>query len=182
MTSLQDIRRKRLAADLARLEKLRCSAIDWRAKGSPCDVIHLTYTIRSVVGRNALNQPKYSHIHEVEVTIPSKYPMEPPVARMAEESRVPFHPNFYASGLICTQNTLWTVDQSLAGFCLQIAKMLQFDPEVTDPNSAANWEARDWYISNLNKGLFPTDDQVLPTLGIDDDFTLESDFEILEIR
>jgi hypothetical protein len=47
--------------------------------------------------------------------------------------------------------------------------MFQFDPTMTNPDSAANTSAAKWYRNNKEKGLFPTDTTLLPIWAGDDD-------------
>jgi ubiquitin-protein ligase len=183
MSTPYDIRKKRIQNDIQELEKVECDAIECTILGNSPFKIHVVYNIRSIVGISSTGTPSYRDKHEVEINVPSGYPFSGnPEATMKQGYSPLYHPNFWSSGSICTQATSWTANETLALFIIRLAKMFQFDPAITNPDSPANSSAANWYSKNLGNGLFPTDRQVLPLLDDEqDDFRLEdtgSDFEI----
>ncbi|MBK7992835.1 MAG: hypothetical protein IPK14_05290 [Blastocatellia bacterium] len=44
-----------------------------------------------------------------------------------------------------------------------MARLFQYDPDLVDPYSIANYNAADWYYANPT--LFPSDRQILPVPG-----------------
>ncbi len=176
MPSPGQIRRERIKNDIVGLQKIRCNAIDWKADSQVPDKINVTFNIRSIVGLSSDNSPVYYDRFDIEIQIPSDYPLSSPVAKMATGYKPIFHPNFWTSGLICTQHNRWNPSENLALFVIRLAKMFQFDSIMTDPGNPANIDAAKWYKSVLNRGFFPTDNKDLP-LSInesDDDFEFSS--------
>lgn len=72
----------------------------------------------------------------------------------------PYHPNWYANGNWC--HGTWTASESLGHYVIRMIRTLQFDLDITNPNSPANREARDWFVSKKSSGLFPCDRSILP--------------------
>ncbi len=174
MSSPGQIRRERIKNDLIGLESIRCNAIDWRVNPQSPDKVYVTFNIRSIVALSADKSPVYYDKYEVEIEIPSDYPLSSPVAKMAAGYKPIFHPNFWTSGLICTQHNRWMPGESLALFIIRLAKMFQFDSIMTDPGNPANTTAASWYKLMIGKGIFPTDTSNLP-LSIDES---DQDFKI----
>ncbi len=174
LSTPEQLRNQRLHNDLKSLESIRSQSIHWVASDTSSTKFLITFNIRSIVGlENGV--PQFSDKHVVEVQIPANYPLESPIAKMAKGYKPPFHPNFFSSGSICTQSNNWMPVESLAVFVIRLARMFQFDPAITNPESAANSAAADWYRLNKGSGLFPTDTALLPIWADDD----ENDFVIL---
>lgn len=164
MSTPNHLRVKRIKNDLESLHTIQCEAIEWSALPDSIDKLYVTFNLRSVVELDSSKKPVFRTKHEVEIVFPSDYPISSPVAKMSLGYEPIYHPNFFESGLICTQNTKWSPDESLAYFIIRLAKMFQFDPVMTDPNNAANKIAAKWYKSMANTGLFPIDTTLLPLL------------------
>jgi|SRR6476661_10262598 len=167
----------RLTAELEQLDQIKCHAIEFRRPGTiPFDHLYVTYNIRSVASLDANGAPVYRDRHQIVVDVPPDYPETPPVARMAAGTPPPFHPNFWNHGanygLLCTHGGgEMTADPSetLALLVVRIARMLQFDPEVTQVHLGPNDAAARWYQDNMGRrDLFPTDYQRIPLPGATD--------------
>src|SRR5690349_13099934 len=72
----------------------------------------------------------------------------------------PFHPNWNKEGLWC--HGTWIISEGLGHNVVRMIRTLQFDLEITNEGSPANWDAKNWYSQHKNSGLFPCDRQVLP--------------------
>jgi ubiquitin-protein ligase len=160
MTTAREQREIRLKNDYREMCNIRGPIIQWRAvAGRPpfVDAYDLVVSVRSIVGRG----PQYRGQHSVAVRLPSNYPADSaPEIRMTS-TPLPFHPNWYVSGLWCPgANT--SSHEGLGRHVVRMVRTLQFDLEITNPGSAANTAARDWFRANLRTGLFPCDDQQLP--------------------
>ena len=183
MSTPYEIRKKRIENDVKELARVQCDEIQCTISGDPPSRVDVIYNIKSIVGFSSSGEPIYRDKHEVEIKIPSGYPLSgKPEALMKQGYSPLYHPNFWESGLICTQATSWTLDETLALFIIRLAQLFQFDPMVTNPDSPANSDAAKWYRANLNNGLFPTDHHVFQLHDEEDnDFIINaigSDFSI----
>lgn len=178
MPSPIKLRHERIKNELLELETIRCSAINWTTTKQIPDKVNIVFNIRSIVGLSTSGSPVYLDRHEVSIDLPSGYPLVSPIAKMARGYKPLFHPNFWTSGLICTQHNRWSPSENLSLFIIRLARMFQFDAIMTDPENPANTSAASWYKSMLRSGIFPTDIQELPLLIEEDDldfkFTLMS--------
>ena len=77
-----------------------------------------------------------------------------------QSSPQPFHPNWYRDKRWCYGK--WDISEGLGHHVIRMIRTLQFDPEITDSNSPANGDARDWYLANQHQNLFPCDRKILP--------------------
>lgn len=149
----QQIRRERLIQDNAQMRRLNGRIIQVTSFGDPPEKYVLTIRVRTVVGSG----PQYRDEHKVRVTLPAAYPTKAPEIVMLTQPQ-PFHPNWWPHGLWCYGT--WNMAESLGNHVLRMVRTLQFDPEITYPESSANQDARRWYLAH--RGLFPCDRQVLP--------------------
>ena len=154
-------RRVRLQSDYTEMCNIRGAIIDWKATaGSPPEVeeYQLTVNVRSIISP----KPDYRDRHVLTLQLPPRYPYSPPVITMVTEPVV-FHPNWWPRKQWCGGS--WAFSESLGSYVIRMIRTLQYDPAITDPDSAANYPARDWYLSHQNQGLFPCDRQRLPDPG-----------------
>ncbi len=81
------------------------------------------------------------------------------------EGAVPYHTNWYTDGAVCNGNvchpSMWLY-QYIGAIC----EMLQFKEDRINPGSAANREARDYWVEHKNDpSKFPTDTRRIPVPG-----------------
>jgi Ubiquitin-conjugating enzyme len=81
----------------------------------------------------------------IEIHLPSRYPFEPPTARVLNKV---WHPNVFINGNICVGNR-WQATEGLDLFVARIARLLVFDPMLVNLNSVANQAAAQWYRAAL---------------------------------
>lgn len=131
----------------------------------------ITYKLRSISGLGEGKQPIYSGEHQLEVTLPTRYPLEP--ARIFMKTDI-WHPNIQSSGRfkgkICGNVDGFGVDYTLRQLVLRVGEMLQFKnylaefrPPYPEDPEAARWVkevAEPDGIVDRSKGIF-TDDQPL---------------------
>ena len=160
MTTSQEQRRIRIKNDYKKMLNIKGEIVDWQpleGKQPFIEAYELTLNIRTIIGP----KPKYRNVHIVRVTLPPNYPDTNPLVVM-QSSPQPFHPNWYKDQRYCPG--LWDFTEGLGDHIIRMLRTLQFDPEITNPYSAANPEANAWYLANLNhnRNWFPCDTQTLP--------------------
>lgn len=164
----------RLAREVEQLEQIRCAAIDpQRPATIPFDHVYVTFNIRCIAGLDGNGQPQYRERHNIVIDVPPDWPKTGYIPRMAVGLPPPFHPNFWNHGvhygLVCVHGggaVTSDPNETLALLILRIAKMLQYDPLVTQIHDGPNNEAARWYADHRHRAdLFPTDRQSLPLLG-----------------
>ena len=152
--SAHNLRRE---ADIARLQELarqsggRVELLDASARvGRP---IRIALHCRTAAS-NAYPQSQQDGV-TLRVDLPSRYPFERPV--LTVESRI-FHPNIFASGVIC-QGDKWLPAEGLDLLLKRIIRLVTFDPAHVNPASAANRAAAAWYLQQRSRtpAAFPTD-------------------------
>lgn len=161
MATPQEIRRIRLASDYKQMCNIRGSIISWvPVRGTPpyVEEYKVTIRVRTITGVSG-NNPVYRDTSVVTVTLPQNYPIEKPKIIMESDPQ-PFHPNWYAHKLWCCG--MWFTSESLGDHVIRMVKTLQYDLDITNENSPANVEAKNWYVANKRSGLFPCDRQKLP--------------------
>lgn len=161
MATPQEVRRLRLANDYKQMCNIQGDIITWTAtKGEPpyVEEYRVTIKVRTIIGVDG-GRPVYRDSSTVMVTLPPNYPRDKPKIIM-ESTPQPFHPNWYAHKLWCCGS--WFVSEALGDHVIRMVKTLQFDQEITNENSPANIDAKDWYVANKRSGLFPCDRQKLP--------------------
>lgn len=147
-----DVRR---AADLARLRSLA------QASGGKISVLADARPDRYVVDLRyaTVGSRDYPRVKQpasrVVVDLGARYPFQPPAASVATPI---FHPNVFASGLVCL-GAKWLPSEGMDLFVQRIARLLTFDPLLLNLHSAANGEAMHWYrrVAPLYPEAFPTD-------------------------
>ncbi|HWW74312.1 MAG TPA: hypothetical protein VNZ44_02895 [Pyrinomonadaceae bacterium] len=137
---------------------IRGPIISWQAtRGTPpyVEEYRLTVNVRGIIGPG----PTYRDQHVIDIEIPSGYPNAPPRATMVSDPVV-FHPNWWAQKHWCYGT--WDFAEGLGFYVIRMVRTLQYDPIITNENSAANGRANDWYLRHRNDGIFPCDRQALP--------------------
>jgi hypothetical protein len=147
----------RREADIERVRALaaasggRLGLVALPAPGSPRFVLDLDYVTAGSRRYPAERQPR----SRVAIELAARHPFEPPVARVLTPV---FHPNVFASGIVC-QGSKWLPSEGMDLFVRRIVRLLAFDPLLTNPGSAANGLAAQWYAAALraHPEAFPTD-------------------------
>ena len=147
----------RREADLARLQELSA------ASAGKLELLEATARpgrpIRLVVHCRTAASNTYPQLAQQGVTLridlPARYPFERPV--LTVESRI-FHPNIFASGVIC-QGEKWLPGEGLDLLVKRVIRLITFDHGHVNPSSAANRTAATWYLQQRVRtpGAFPTD-------------------------
>lgn len=154
MASKKEVRKQRLQSDYKEMCRLSCDAIKWAAtSGEPphVDSYRLTLKVRTIIDP----KPKYRTEHIVDLTIPAGYPFNATPLASMKTSPPPFHPNWYKDARWCPGYPM--MSESLGQFVVRLFKTLQFDREITNPDSAANQDAKNWYLKNFSSEMFPCD-------------------------
>lgn len=158
MVTPQEARKIRLKNDHTEMVNIKGDLIQWKSvKGEPpyIEAYELVVKIRTITG----SQPSYRNEHTIYLELPSTYPNSPPEIYM-RTSPPPFHPNWYSNGKWCYGH--WEISEGLGHHVIRMIRTLQFDLEITNPNSPANGSASDWFLAKQGKNLFPCDRTVLP--------------------
>ncbi len=158
MATPQERRNIRLKNDYAEMVNIKSDIVSWRVTaGTPPYVegYELTVNIRTITG----SRPDYRNQHILQVTLSPNYPFSAPLTVMSSIPP-PYHPNWYRDGRWCYGS--WDIAEGLGHHIIRMIRTLQFDADITNPNSPANGEASHWYTSNRGRGWFPCDRQVLP--------------------
>ncbi len=89
------------------------------------------------------------------VDLSARYPFQAPVATIVSPI---FHPNVFASGLVCL-GTKWLPSEGIDLFVVRVVRLLTFDPLLVNVQSAANAQALHWYVRarKTYPGSFPSD-------------------------
>lgn len=158
MATPQEARKIRLKNDYREMVNIKGTLIQWKAiKGEPpfVDAYELVVKIKTIIGR----QPNYRDEHVINLELPANYPNVPPQINM-QTSPPPYHPNWYRNGNWCFGT--WEVSEGLGHHVIRMIHTLQFDPEITNPDSPANRDAKGWYLEKQGSNLFPCDTTNLP--------------------
>lgn len=154
----QERRNIRLKNDYQQMCNIKSDIIEWtpvRGIAPHVEEYRLTIHIRTIVS----STPSYRTVHELTLSLPSTYPTSAPIIKMTTMPK-PFHPNWYPDGKWCPGNYLMT--EGLGDFVIRMIRTLQFDPDITNPNSAADGTAKNWYLTRTNQRYFPCDTTSLP--------------------
>jgi ubiquitin-protein ligase len=138
---------------------IRGSIIAWEPLvGSPphVDSYSLTVKVRTIVGPG----PHYGNETRLRLDLPAAYPFKAAPVIHALGQPYPYHPNWFADGRWCYGK--WAPQEGLGQHVIRMVRILQFDPAITNLNSPANGPATSWWSQMLNRGLFPSDRQILP--------------------
>lgn len=89
------------------------------------------------------------------ISFPARYPFQAPKVHLTPAT---FHPNVFASGLVCL-GLKWLPTEGLDLLVKRIVQIVTFDPAVVNTSSPANPSASGWYSSAVLRSprLFPTD-------------------------
>jgi ubiquitin-protein ligase len=155
MATPEEVRQARLEADYEEMKSIRGDIISWQAFGTPPHEYIVTFNIRSFVNQTATRVE-----HKIKIILSPSHPFEKPVVMMHNMPPI-FHPHVWPDGKVCIGG--WDYREGLGSFVVKMARMFQYDPDLIDPYSIANYNAADWYYANPT--LFPSDDQVLPVPG-----------------
>jgi len=158
MPTPQEQRRIRIKNDYQEMLNIKGAIVNWTPfVGTPpyVEAYDLTVNVRTIIG----SRPEYRNAHIIRVTLPANYPTVAPLIVM-QSSPQPFHPNWYRDKRWCYGK--WDISEGLGHHVIRMIRTLQFDPEITDSNSPANGDARDWYLANQHQNLFPCDRKILP--------------------
>lgn len=155
MATPEDVRRARLEADYEEMKSIRGDVISWQAYGTPPHEYIVTFNIRSYINASAIRDQ-----HNLRIILSPSHPFEKPVVMMYQMPPI-FHPHVWPDGKVCIGG--WDYREGLGSFVVKLARMFQYDPDLVDPYSIANYNAADWYYANPT--LFPSDRQVLPVPG-----------------
>ncbi len=152
----QEQRRLRLASDYEDMVAIKSRFLNWQASKGALPYFErydVTVRVRTIVAPN-----QFADETHIIITLPDEYPaVAPRVCIDTARSRIPYHPNWYASGLFCFGT--WFPAERLGEHVVRVVRTLQFDPKVTKPASAANSGAAEWWRAMENRGLFPSDKQ-----------------------
>lgn len=154
----QEIRNLRLKSDYKEMCNIRGPIVSWQiTRGEPpyVEAYRLTVNVRSITGKG----PTYRDQHVIDVEIPARYPTSPPQVTMVSDPVV-FHPNWWPHKHWCYGS--WDFSEGLGHHVVRMIRTLQYDPIITNEHSAANGEAKRWYLKHGDEGLFPCDRQPLP--------------------
>lgn len=154
----QEIRNIRLANDYKEMCNIRGSIVQWiptKGVAPYIEEYELTINIKSIVG----DSPNYRSNHVIRVTLPANYPNGAPDINMISQPYV-FHPNWFSGGKWCYGS--WFMSETLGNHVIRMIRTLQYDKDITNENSPANHDAKNWYLSKFNSNLFPCDRSNLP--------------------
>ena len=153
--NLAELHKIRLASGYKEMCRIANSPmVSWKATKGEAPYVEeylLTINVRTYSGPG-----KIINTCKVRISIPANYPQVAPITIM--EAPIVFHPNWWSDGRWCCGK--YKITESLGNYVVRLIQTLQFDPIVTNPDSAANHDAKKWYLDNKN--LFPSDKQPLP--------------------
>ena len=158
MTTPQEARKIRLKNDYSEMLNIKGEVIQWRPlKGETpyVEAYELNVKIRTITG----SQPTYRSSHTLYMELPENYPRVAPRINM-RTTPPPFHPNWYSIGNWCFGT--WDIAEGLGHHVVRMVRTLQFDLDITNPDSPANRDANQWFLSQRNRGIFPCDSTALP--------------------
>lgn len=120
--------------------------------GDPARSIKLRISIPTA--NNSAYPREKQETSEVEIVLPENYPF-PPGPSVSFTTPI-WNPNVYKSGKWCFGE--WNVTENLSLFVIRLMKVIALDPIITNPESAANVEAANWFVQQyrLHPELFPT--------------------------
>ena len=167
MADPRELRNKRLNNEYRELMRINGSIIKIDPLGSqPYEKYKVTFNIRTFISPS----PTYRDSTVCELTIPPNYPAGAPVL-LSLSSPPPWHVNWWQDGRWCYGS--WNKEESLVNYLHRAARTLQNDPEIANPNSAANSSAIPFWEANKgNRRLVPCDKKTLPTLDAPETITI----------
>ncbi|MBX7223099.1 MAG: hypothetical protein K1Y36_24345 [Blastocatellia bacterium] len=155
MGTPDDVRIARLSADYEEMKTIRGPLIHWQGNEIPPSEYIVTLRVRSYISPTTTRDE-----HRLRVILSPHHPFEKPTVMMYEMTPI-FHPHVWPDGKVCIGN--WDFREGLASFVIKLARIFQFDPQLVDPYSIANYKAADWFYANPT--LFPCDQTNLPVPG-----------------
>ncbi len=159
MSTPQEQRKIRLKNDYAEMQNIQGTIVQWiPTNGVPpyVEEYKLTVKVRTIIGPG----PTYRDLHIIKVSLPPSYPLGSPPQIVMETSPQPFHPNWFTDRRWCYGS--WVISEGLGHHIIRMIRTLQFDSEITNPDSSANYVAKNWYLENQHRNWFPCDRQILP--------------------
>ena len=167
MADPRELRNKRLENEYKELMRINGPIIQITPIGrAPYESYSITFNIRTIISPT----PTYRDKTACTLTIPPNYPDGAPTIT-SNQTPYPWHVNWFPSGRWCFGG--WTREESLVNYIYRCAKILQFDPEITNTRSPANRDAIPfWEANKRNKRVIPCDTQVLPTLDTPETITI----------
>ncbi len=153
----------RLKSDYESMRELNGSVISWKpisqfdmAKNIYPDKYEVTFNILAPTTSGDSRQ----HILTIDCSSPS-YPNSDPAVRFITPPVM--HPHIYEDQRVCIGH--FGLGESLAAFCVRLARFIQFDPLMINNGSIASSRFNSWYRANI--GRFPMDRSPLPSIGLD---------------
>lgn len=154
-----DVRRSRLKSDYEQISNMTGSVLTFRPLSGVApyiDKYEITLHIKTIISP----APEYRDKHIIHLSFGPTYPFDRPITKMVSRPQ-PYHCNWWDDGLYCS-NVNWSPAEKLGDYLVRLIRTLQFDMEITNPNSPANKQAMEWYLSKRESGLFPCDRTKLP--------------------
>ena len=155
-------RNNRLASDYREMLSIQDQPyLSWIVtKGEPpyAEEYLLNINVRTYAFRMHSGECRVGAIHgcTVKMELWPSYPKTAPYIRMLDIPPA-FHPNWYSKGTYCPP-TSWSEESSLKDFVKQMIATLQYNPQLIETDSPANFKALDWYLKNKeDPSLFPSD-------------------------
>jgi ubiquitin-protein ligase len=169
MADPRALRTRRLNNEYDELMRINGSIIQIQPIGNaPYESYKIIFNIRTIISPSPTHRAKTV----CTLTIPPGYPDAAPKI-VADSTPYPWHVNWFPSGQWCFGG--WNKEESLVNYITRCAKVLQFDPELTNTGSPANREAIPfWEANKRNKRVIPCDTQVLPTLDVPESITINA--------
>ncbi|MCP5008001.1 MAG: hypothetical protein GY941_29315 [Planctomycetes bacterium] len=158
MPTPQELRKIRLKNDYKEMQNIKTDIILWEVIEGEIPYVEsyrLTVNVRTIIN----SMPEYRNTHIIDVDLSENYPISPPRITM-QSTPQPFHPNWFSDKRWCYGT--WNISEGLGHHVVRMIRTLQFDLEITNPDSPANYKANRWFLKNKNKGLFPSDNTTLP--------------------
>lgn len=119
---------------------------------------YVTYTVPTWVKRGGRMVKQTRTVVEIEKMSLS----DAPHAKVVEGD-IPYHTNWYTNGTVCNGTAWATPAMWLYEYMGFVCELLQFKEARINPNSAANHEARDYWVVHKNdRSMFPTDMRSIP--------------------
>ena len=159
MSSTIEQRQIRLKNDYQSMVNIRCPWLKWTGilGAEPhIEQYDLELTLRTIVGPG----PDYAGEHRISVFLPPNYPHKSAPEVRYQGDPKPFHPNWFRDGRWCYGT--WLFHESLGQHVLRMIQTLQYDPQITDEDDPANFNAKTWYLEHKGSGIFPCDQTALP--------------------
>ena len=169
MLDPREQRNIRLANEYNELKRLNGRVIQIEPIGNaPYESYKVTFNIRTIISP----APSYRDKTVCTLTIPPNYPKGAPTI-ITSHTPYPWHPNWYQNGRWCLGG--WNEEESLANYIHRCARVLQFDPVITNPGSPANRDAiAFWNANKRNRRVIPCDTQALPILDAPETITINT--------